>query len=32
MAIEELKRAGFKDITVEKVEGDVLNNYYVARK
>lgn len=32
MAIEELKRAGFKDINVEKVDGDILNNYYVARK
>ena len=31
MAIEELKRASFKDVSVEKVEGDVLNNY-VARK
>ncbi|HET9201241.1 MAG TPA: class I SAM-dependent methyltransferase, partial [Dehalococcoidia bacterium] len=32
MAVDELKRAGFKDVSVEKVEGDILNNYYVARK
>ena len=24
--------AGFKDIDVARVEGDIMNNYYVARK
>ncbi len=24
--------AGFKDIGVKRVEGDILNNYYIARK
>ncbi len=31
-ALEMLADAGFGDISVETVEGDVMNNYYVARK
>lgn len=31
-AIEMMRTAGFNEITVEKVEGDILNNYYVAHK
>jgi hypothetical protein len=31
-AREMLAEAGFKDITVSRVEGDIMNNYYVARK
>ena len=31
-ALEMLADAGFGDIAVENVEGDVMNNYYVARK
>ena len=31
-AIELIKEAGFKDVTVEKVEGDILNNYYITTK
>ena len=27
-----LADAGFTDVQVERVEGDVLNNYYIARK
>jgi ubiquinone/menaquinone biosynthesis C-methylase UbiE len=27
-----LTDAGFKDIEVERVEGDIINNYYIARK
>jgi SAM-dependent methyltransferase len=27
-----LKEAGFKDIRVDRVEGDVLNNYYIATR
>lgn len=31
-AYELLGEAGFKDVTTKQVEGDILNNYYVARK
>ncbi len=31
-ALEMLAEAGFGDVAVENVEGDVMNNYYVARK
>ena len=31
-AIELIKEAGFKDVTVAKVEGDILNNYYITTK
>jgi Zn-dependent membrane protease YugP len=27
-----LADAGFRDVEVEQVEGDLLNNYYLARK
>ena len=32
MALEMLAAAGFTDVTVETVDGDVANNYYIARK
>ena len=31
-ALEMLAEAGFDDVTVEEVDGDILNNYYVARR
>jgi 2-polyprenyl-3-methyl-5-hydroxy-6-metoxy-1,4-benzoquinol methylase len=31
-AMELLAEAGFTDISVEQVEGDLFNNYYIARK
>ena len=31
-ALAMLADAGFTDVTIENVEGDVMNNYYVARK
>jgi SAM-dependent methyltransferase len=31
-AQEMLREAGFSDIAVEHVEGDIMNNYYIARK
>ncbi|HEX9640604.1 MAG TPA: class I SAM-dependent methyltransferase [Candidatus Krumholzibacteria bacterium] len=31
-ARELMQEAGFKDITTARVEGDIMNNYYVARK
>ena len=31
-AVEMLHEAGFDDITVEHVEGDFMNVYYIARK
>ena len=31
-AVEMLNEAGFDDVNVARVEGDFLNNYYVARK
>jgi hypothetical protein len=31
-ALEMLAAAGFKAIKVRRVEGDILNNYYIARK
>jgi SAM-dependent methyltransferase len=31
-ALEMLAAAGFKDVEVRRVEGDILNNYYIARK
>ncbi len=31
-ALEMLADAGFGDVAVENVEGDIMNNYYVARK
>ena len=31
-ALEMLAAAGFKDVEVTRVEGDILNNYYIARK
>jgi Zn-dependent membrane protease YugP len=32
MAIELLHEAGFTQIDIERVEGDVFNNYYIVRK
>lgn len=32
LALELLAEAGFKDVAVNKVEGDIMNNYYVATK
>jgi ubiquinone/menaquinone biosynthesis C-methylase UbiE len=32
LAKKMLNDAGFKDITVKRVEGDIINNYYIARK
>lgn len=32
MALDELRKAGFAEVSVEKVEGDILNNYYISRK
>jgi SAM-dependent methyltransferase len=32
LATKMLNDAGFKDITVKRVEGDIINNYYIARK
>jgi ubiquinone/menaquinone biosynthesis C-methylase UbiE len=31
LALRMLTEAGFQDVTVKRMEGDVLNNYYVAR-
>jgi ubiquinone/menaquinone biosynthesis C-methylase UbiE len=31
-ALQMLGEAGFKDIRIERVEGDYFNNYYIARK
>jgi ubiquinone/menaquinone biosynthesis C-methylase UbiE len=31
-ALEMLAEAGFRDLRIERIEGDVFNNYYVARK
>ena len=31
-ALEMLAEAGFSNVSVENVEGDMMNNYYVARK
>jgi hypothetical protein len=31
-ALEMLAEAGFKDIRVEHVDGDIFNDYYIARK
>jgi SAM-dependent methyltransferase len=31
-ALQMLSDAGFREVRVEQVEGDVLNNYYIARK
>jgi SAM-dependent methyltransferase len=31
-ALQMLSDAGFRDVRVERVEGDILNNYYIARK
>lgn len=32
MAIKKLTKAGFKDIEVKTVEGDIINYYYISRK
>ncbi len=32
MARELMAEAGFRDISVKQVEGDILNNYYIAKK
>lgn len=32
LAVNKLTEAGFKDIKVKKVEGDIMNYYYVSRK
>jgi ubiquinone/menaquinone biosynthesis C-methylase UbiE len=32
LAVQMLQDAGFKDISVATVEGDILNNYYIAKK
>jgi hypothetical protein len=31
-ALELLHEAGFESVTVERIEGDILNSYYVAGK
>jgi hypothetical protein len=31
-ALELLREAGFEQVTVERIEGDILNSYYVAAK
>ena len=31
-ALELLAEAGFGDVEVKTVEGDIINNYYIARK
>ena len=31
-ALHRLTHSGFRDVRVERVEGDILNNYYIARK
>jgi SAM-dependent methyltransferase len=31
-ALEMLAAAGYKDVEVKRVDGDILNNYYIARK
>jgi Zn-dependent membrane protease YugP len=31
-AKEMLGQAGFEQVTVQKVEGDILNNYYISAK
>jgi SAM-dependent methyltransferase len=31
-ALQMLGEAGFKDVAVRKVEGDIINNYYICRK
>ena len=31
-ALEFLAEAGFIDVAVEQVEGDLINNFYIARK
>ena len=31
LALEMMGKAGFREVRVERVEGDLLNNYYVAR-
>jgi len=31
-ALQMLGEAGFRDVTVKQVEGDILNNYYIAHK
>jgi len=31
-ALELLAEAGFPDVAVKQVEGDFLNNFYIARK
>jgi 2-polyprenyl-3-methyl-5-hydroxy-6-metoxy-1,4-benzoquinol methylase len=31
-AVEMMREAGFQDIEIKKVEGDILNSYYVCRK
>ena len=32
MAIKKLTEAGFKDIEVKGIEGDIINYYYLSRK
>ena len=32
MAIKKLTEAGFKDIYVKSIEGDIINYYYLSRK
>lgn len=32
VALELLREAGFEQVTVERIEGDILNSYYVAAK
>jgi SAM-dependent methyltransferase len=32
LALEMLKEAGFSDVKVKRVEGDILNNYYISKK
>lgn len=31
-ALHRLGHVGFRDVRIERVEGDILNNYYIARK
>ena len=32
LALDMLKEAGFSDIDVQRVEGDIINNYYIAKR
>jgi hypothetical protein len=32
LAVKKLTEAGFKDIKVKNIEGDIMNYYYLSRK